>query len=115
MLPTLVSKPFHRSGWTYEEKYDGDRLLCYKEGVRVKLLSRNAKNRTSRFPQIAAAIAKLRPRSLLLDGEVVVFDRKGVSRFQLLQEGQGDPIYAVFDRLYSGGKELCWEPSGPAS
>jgi bifunctional non-homologous end joining protein LigD len=51
-------------------------------------------------------VKKLRPATLLLDGEVVAFDRKGVSRFQLLQQGRGDPINAVFDCLYADGKVL---------
>ena len=94
MLATLVSEPFDKPGWVYEEKYDGDRILAYKEEDRVRLLSRNGKDRTDRFPQIAAAIRILRPVTLLLDGEVVVFDTKGVSRFQLLQQGKGEPVYA---------------------
>ena len=32
MLATLVEEPFHRPGWVYEEKYDGYRILAYKEG-----------------------------------------------------------------------------------
>jgi len=106
MLATLVAKPFHREGWVYEEKYDGDRMLAYKEGGRVQLLSRNAIDRTERFPKIAAAILGLRPVTLLLDGEIVVFDKNGVSRFQLLQKGKGEPVYAVFDCLYENGKDL---------
>jgi bifunctional non-homologous end joining protein LigD len=106
MLATLVSEPFDRPGWVYEEKYDGDRMLAYKEGARVVLLSRNGKDNTSRFPKIAAAVAKLRPATLLLDGEVVVFDRKRVSRFQLLQQDRGEPVYAVFDCLFVDGKDL---------
>ena len=84
MLATLVGEPFDRPGWTYEEKYDGYRILAYKEGSRVRLLSRNDKDRTGSFPGIAAAIAKLKDATLLLDGEAVVFDAKGVSRFLLL-------------------------------
>ncbi|HEV2304661.1 MAG TPA: non-homologous end-joining DNA ligase [Candidatus Acidoferrales bacterium] len=106
MLATLVPKPFHKPGWVYEEKYDGVRLLAYKEGARVQLLSRNSKDHTARFPKIAAAIAKLRPAALLLDGEVVVFDRSRVSRFQLLQQSKGEPAFAVFDCLYCDGKDL---------
>ena len=106
MLPTLVKDPFHRRGWVYEEKYDGDRILAYKEGGRVRLLSRNAKDHTARFAKIAAAVAALRPRTLLLDGEVVAFDRRGVSRFQLLQRGRIEPSYAVFDCLYRDGRDL---------
>jgi len=110
MLATLVAKPFDKPGWVYEEKYDGDRVLAYKEGELVRLLSRNAKDRTQRFPEIVAAIEKLQPASLLLDGEMVVFDKEGVSRFQLLQQGKGEPIYAVFDCLYADGKDLRREP-----
>jgi bifunctional non-homologous end joining protein LigD len=46
MLASLVAQPFHRKGWVYEEKYDGYRILAYKEGPHVTLLSRNAKDRT---------------------------------------------------------------------
>jgi bifunctional non-homologous end joining protein LigD len=110
MLATLIAEPFDRPGWVYEEKYDGDRMLAYKEGARVLLLSRNGKDHTARFPQIAIAIAKLGPPTLLLDGEVVVFDRKRVSRFQLLQQDSGTPVYAVFDCLFVDGKDLRHEP-----
>jgi len=106
MLATLVREPFHEHGWIYEEKYDGYRILAYKEGKRVTLMSRNAIDRTDRFPHIAEAIRKLRHVNLLLDGEVAVFDRKGVSRFQLLQKGSGEAVYAVFDCLYLEGRDL---------
>jgi len=110
MLATLVTEPFDRPGWVYEEKYDGDRMLAYKQGARALLLSRNGKDRTDRFPKIAAAIDGLRPTTLLLDGEVVVFDRKRVSRFQLLQQSAGEAVYAVFDCLFAAGKDLRHEP-----
>ena len=110
MLATLVSAPFDRPGWVYEEKYDGDRMLAYKEGTRVLLLSRNGKDNTARFPSIAAAVEKLSPATLLLDGEVVVFDRKRVSRFQLLQQDRGQSVYALFDCLFVDGKDLRQMP-----
>jgi bifunctional non-homologous end joining protein LigD len=110
MLATLVSKPFHKPGWVYEEKYDGFRILAYKEGASISLLSRNGKERNQTYPKIAAAIAKLPDRTLLLDGEVVAFDNRRVSRFQLLQEGKVPPLYAVFDCLYQNGRDLRAEP-----
>jgi bifunctional non-homologous end joining protein LigD len=110
MLATLVPEPFDRPGWVYEEKYDGFRILAYKEGFSVSLLSRNGKDRTETYPNIAAAIARLSARTLLLDGEVVAFDRRRVSRFQLLQEGKVSPVYAVFDCLYQDGRDLRAEP-----
>jgi bifunctional non-homologous end joining protein LigD len=110
MLATLVAAPFHERGWVFEEKYDGDRLLAYKERDRVRLLSRNGKIRTGRFPRIAAAIASLHARTLILDGEVVVFDSKRVSRFQLLQQNNADAVYAIFDCLFQDGRDLRHEP-----
>ena len=109
MLATLVDEPFHRAGWVYEEKYDGFRILAYKEGRKVTLLSRNAKDRTESFADVTRAVASLRPRTLLLDGEVVGFDAKLVSRFQLLQQGSVPLVYAVFDCLWIDGKDLRGE------
>jgi bifunctional non-homologous end joining protein LigD len=107
MLATLVREPFHKPGWVYEEKYDGYRILAYKEGARVRLYSRNAIDRTDRFAEIAKAVSALKPSTLLLDGEVSVFDRGGVSRFQLLQNlGAGKSVFAVFDCLYQDHRDL---------
>ncbi len=106
MLATLVGEPFARPNWVFEEKYDGVRILAYKEGSRVMLVSRNGIDRTARYREIAAAVKELSAKSLLLDGEVVVFDVKGISRFQLLQQGNGRPHYALFDCLYLNGKDL---------
>ncbi len=110
MLATLVAEAFDEPGWVFEEKYDGDRILAYKQGSRVRLLSRNGKDRTERFSRIAAAIESLPAKTLLLDGEAVVFDGKGISRFQLLQQGGGEPVYAIFDCLFRDGRDLRQEP-----
>jgi len=109
MLATLVSAPFELPGWVYEEKYDGYRILAYKEGRKITLLSRNDKDRTQTFSHIAVAIGQLPERTLLLDGEVVAFDRHRVSRFQLLQQGRS-MRYAVFDCLYRNGADLRSKP-----
>ena len=109
MLATLVGEPFDRSGWVFEEKYDGYRILAYKEGDRVRLLSRNGKDRTSTFGAIAAAVGRLPDRTLILDGEAVAFDRRRVSRFQLLQRGEA-ATFAVFDCVYRNGRDLRRRP-----
>src|ERR1700733_2478657 len=106
MLASLVKEPFDEPGWAYEEKYDGYRILAYKEGREVTLLSRNGNDRTRTFAPIASAVAKLSARTLLLDGEVVIFDSKWVSRFQLLQSSGAEPSYAVFDCLYKDARDL---------
>jgi bifunctional non-homologous end joining protein LigD len=110
MLATLVKEPFHQPGWVYEEKYDGYRILAYKEGPRVTLLSRNAKDRTDHFKAIALAVSALQHETLLLDGEAVAFDNRGVSRFQLLQNLTNKLHYGVFDCLYVDGRDLRAQP-----
>jgi bifunctional non-homologous end joining protein LigD len=110
MLATLVKRPFDKPGWVYEEKNDGYRILAYKEEDKVTLLTRNDKDRTEAFLGVDTAIRLLPARTLLLDGEVVAFDRHKVSRFQLLQQRNVEPRYAVFDCLFKEGKDLRSEP-----
>jgi len=89
MAPTLVRDAFHRDGWIYEEKVDGWRMRAYKDGARVRLVSRNGRDQTRRFAGIAAAVAKLSARSRVLDGEVAIYDEKLRSRFDWLPGTQG--------------------------
>src|SRR5215831_11701603 len=86
MQPALVSRPFRRPGWVYEEKYDGWRLLAYKRGQCVQLVSRAGRDHTHRFPTLVAAIANLAPDTLVLDGEVCIFDQQLITRFEWLRE-----------------------------
>jgi len=46
----------------YDEKYDGWRILAYKDGDRVRLVSRNGRDHTARFAGVARAVAELRER-----------------------------------------------------
>ena len=111
MQPRLARPPFHRNGWVYEEKVDGWRILAYKDGNRVRLISRNGVIHTHRFPHVAAAIAKLRPQTLVLDGEIAVFDEQLVSRFQLLGEPDPPvlctpPTFIAFDELQASSQDV---------
>ena len=106
----LVSKSFNKPGWIYEEKYDGYRILAYKEGEKATLLSRNGKDCTATYLELADSIAMLPDRTLLLDGEIIAFDKRRVSRFQLLQEGKVAPLYAVFDCLFRDRCDLREKP-----
>jgi len=51
MAPTLARPPLHHNGWIYEEKVDGWRILAYKDGTSVRLLSRNAVDHTHVSPR----------------------------------------------------------------
>jgi bifunctional non-homologous end joining protein LigD len=106
MLATLADAPFDRPGWVFEEKYDGVRILAYREGVKVSLITRNGIDRTGRYGEVAVAVLKLNGDCFCLDGEVVVFDAKKVSRFQLLQRRKGPLQFVVFDCLYAQGRDF---------
>jgi ATP dependent DNA ligase-like protein len=115
MAPTLVREPFNRRGWVYEEKVDGWRIVAYKDDHRVRLISRNGVDHTSRFHDLAAAISKLSARTLVLDGEVAVYDDQLRSRFEWLREPDPDavatpPLLMVFDLLYHGGRDVRARP-----
>ena len=81
-------------------------MLSYKDGTRVRLVSRHAKDLTGRFPELAAAIASLAPETLVLDGEVAVYDEQLVSRFEWMRRAPRDavaspPMFMVFDPAQS--------------
>jgi hypothetical protein len=104
MQPTLIAKPFHREGWVYEEKVDGYRMVAYKDGDRVQLISRQGKDHTRRFPELADAIRALRVRTVVLDGEVAVYDEQLTSRFEWIRQRPRDsvatpPLFMAFNCL----------------
>jgi hypothetical protein len=104
-------------------------LVAYKDGARVRLVSRNGRDHTRRFAGIAAAVAALSARSLVLDGEVAIYDQQLRSRFDWLREPDPDAVATpallmAFDLLYQDGREFTgrryanaargWRTSSPA-
>jgi bifunctional non-homologous end joining protein LigD len=86
-------------------------MVAYKDGTAVRLISRAGKDHSRRFTELAAAIRALPLATLILDGEVAIFDDKLVSRFEWFRKGPEDvtstpPIYMAFDCLYLGGRDL---------
>ena len=110
-LATLVSGPPPGDDWVHEIKLDGYRILLRIERGRVKLLTRNRQDWTARFPAVAEAAAALPVKEALLDGEIVVLDRAGVSSFQALQQADQlekgrTLVYVAFDLLFLDGRDL---------
>ena len=83
MAATLTQERFTGPEWLFERKYDGIRLLAFKEGSDVRMLSRYRKLQD--IPALEAAIARLPVRNVILDGELS-WDRHSV--------------YHVFDVLW---------------
>jgi bifunctional non-homologous end joining protein LigD len=114
-LATLVPAAPEGDEWLHEIKLDGYRVLARIDRGRVQLLTRSGQDWTARFPGVAAAAAKLKADRVLLDGEVVVLDARGVSHFQSLQETlsrkrTGDLVYFAFDLLHVDGSDLREAP-----
>jgi ATP-dependent DNA ligase len=68
MAATLTQDRFTGPEWIFERKFDGIRLIAFKQGADVQLYSRN--RLPQNIPAVAQAIAELPQRELILDGEV---------------------------------------------
>ena len=67
-------------------------MLVYKSGCRIRLVSRRGVDHTKRFAELAAAIARLPARTLILDGEVCAFDEAFVSHMHPLMDPPPDAV-----------------------
>src|SRR5262245_44200655 len=93
MAATLTEERFEGPDWLFERKYDGIRLLTFRRGRTVRLLSRN--QLPQHHPRIEAAVRDLPVRSVILDGEVA---------------WHGGSDYHVFDVLWLDGEDLTTRP-----
>jgi bifunctional non-homologous end joining protein LigD len=111
-LARLVAQAPAGPEWLHEVKYDGYRVLIWREGAAVRVSSRGDQDWSERLPDLLTAAARLRCRSCVLDGELVALDAQGRSDFGELQREFGDaqratPLRAmVFDLLYLDGEDL---------
>src|SRR6185437_9356914 len=115
MKAVLVDSLPRGEDWIYELKFDGVRALALKRGKHIRLVSRNAKDFTAKFPEVVTALHALPCKEAILDGEIVALDEEGRSSFQLLQArelpGERPPIfYYVFDLIQLDGKDLTDVP-----
>jgi bifunctional non-homologous end joining protein LigD len=109
--PTLARTVPSGPQWVHEIKHDGFRFICRRDGDRVRVFSRRGNDYTDRVPLIADALAKLRVKSITLDGEGVVCRRDGVSDFDRLRAAVGrmgsrDAFLYAFDLLEINGTDL---------
>jgi bifunctional non-homologous end joining protein LigD len=100
--------------WQFEVKWDGYRALILKSGSSVRVRSRNDKEMAATYPEVAAAGARLRAASAVVDGEIVAVDETGRPSFQALQHRAAHPAHAIafyaFDLLHRDGKDLTRIP-----
>src|SRR6516162_6242537 len=110
-LPTNAQAVPIGAQWAYEIKHDGFRFICHREADRVRVFSRNGRDWTDRVPLIAEALAKLRVKTVTLDGEGVVCRPDGVSDFDRLRAAVGrlgsrDAFLYAFDLLELDGENM---------
>ncbi len=110
-LATIADEPPAGDEWVHEIKYDGYRALCRVEAGRARVYTRSGQDWTARFGPVGPACAALPIEAAWLDGEVVVLDDDGRTRFEALQEALngprvGDLRYVVFDLLHLDGADL---------
>ena len=121
MLATLTDRREFGDDWLLERKFDGERCIASKAGDEVRLASRTAKDLTGTYPEVRDAVAAQGAAQLVLDGEVVAFDREQTS-FGRLQQRLGvvapsrqlvaafPVVYCVFDVLEVDGEDLRGRP-----
>jgi ATP-dependent DNA ligase len=111
-LPTKASRPPSGPLWLHEIKHDGFRVIARKQGEQVRLYSRPGNDLTARFPLIVEAMARLRSRSCVVDGEAVACDDSGMPSFDRIRYRRHDAsvfLYA-FDLLELDSDDLRRDP-----
>jgi ATP-dependent DNA ligase len=111
MEARLVDQPPIGKEWQYEPKWDGFRCLAFRDAARIDLQSKSGKSLTRYFPDLVAALRKLKPKKFVLDGEIVIPIDGNLSFDDLLQRihpaasrvlklSQETPcVFIVFDLL----------------
>src|SRR5262245_42734228 len=111
-LPSKVHTLPSGSQWLHEIKHDGFRVIARKDGERVRLYSRPGNDLTYRFPLIVEALARLRSRSCIIDGEAVCCNEDGMPSFDRIRYRRHDAsvfLYA-FDLIEFNGDDLRRDP-----
>ena len=126
MLATLAAQPEDGPEWSFEIKWDGVRAVAFLENGQVRLQSRNLRDVSRHYPELAGPelagmASQFRARLAVLDGEIVSPDAEGRPSFELLQQRmntipdarrmqQFPVVYYVFDLLYLDGYDLRHVP-----
>jgi DNA ligase D len=114
-LASPVEAPPEGCDWLHEIKLDGYRTLASMAGDEVRLVTRGGLDWTHRYGDLADAFRALPTRDAIVDGEIVVLDAQGISRFSLLQEAlsrgaRSELVFYAFDLLRLDGWNLAEAP-----
>jgi bifunctional non-homologous end joining protein LigD len=120
-LATLTDRRFSDPDWVFERKLDGVRGLAFRDGDRVRLMSRNRLSLNNTYPEIVEALAKQDTSRFVMDGEIVAFEgrrtsfarlqgRLGITNPDAAQASRIAIYYYLFDLLHFDGKDTTALP-----
>src|SRR5215472_7386585 len=122
MLAKRVGALPDGEGWIFEPKWDGFRVLVFRDGDEVLIQSRDEKPLDRYFPELHQPLRAQLPERCVLDGEIVIA-HNGALDFELLQlrlhpaasrvkllAGRTPASIVFFDVLSVGDRDLCGEP-----
>jgi bifunctional non-homologous end joining protein LigD len=124
MLARVGPLPRDDAAWAYEIKWDGVRAIAYSTPGELRVESRNLKEITAQYPELARLNRALGSHAAILDGELVAFDERGLPSFATLQRRMhvgssaqakrlvsATPVtYMIFDLLWLDGHSLIALP-----
>jgi bifunctional non-homologous end joining protein LigD len=127
MLARPGPLPRDQRDWAFEVKWDGVRAIAYVGPQGLRLESRNLRDITASYPELAALAEALSRREAVLDGEIVAFGDDGRPSFERLQRrmhvtgrdavaalaAEIPVVYAIFDLLQIDGESMlaAWTSS----
>jgi DNA ligase D-like protein (predicted ligase) len=120
-LATLTEKRFSDPKWIFERKFDGMRCLAFRDGDRVRLLSRNRQPLNGTYPELVDALTAQHTTRFVVDGEVVAFEgrrtsfarlqgRLGITNPDVARASPVRVFYYLFDLLHLDGKSTIDVP-----
>jgi ATP-dependent DNA ligase len=122
MLAQRVGDLPEGEGWIYEPKWDGFRVLVFRDHDELLIQSRDEKPLDRYFPELAAPLKAQTPARCILDGEIVVARGEALdfealqlrihpaaSRIKLLA-GELPASLVFWDLLALGDRSLMAEP-----
>jgi bifunctional non-homologous end joining protein LigD len=109
-LAVLVKQAPDGPQWLHEIKLDGYRMHARLDSGDVRLLTRTGMDWTSKYPNIAEALAELPARTAYLDGELCGVLPDGRTAFNLVQNAadtrNNSLVFFLFDLLFLDGHDL---------
>jgi len=106
----LASPASEREGWIHEIKHDGFRTLLRIDRGDIRAFTRGGHDWTDKYGRVIEACSKLKCKSALIDGEIIVQDKNGLSDFAALRAAiEGAPhqlVMFAFDLLWLNGEDL---------